>query len=310
VRRVARWASAAVAGALLLAGCGGNGGTSNEGSQAPVPGSAGALLARTGPDVALTPGTSDYAPGSVRVVFLVIDPHGRLIERPRARVWVSRSLDERALVRTTAVLENVGVSGVSESAAGDVTRVYVARFPIEEAGKYVLVAEPEGGTPIQGALDIEVKDPPLAPAVGDKAFPSRTPTIASSGGDLKALTTRRPPDVGLLRYSVADSIKKHKPFVVTFATPQFCTSRACGPVVDVVDAARRRFKGSDIRFIHVEIYENNQPPDVNRWVREWKLQTEPWVFLVGRDGRIKDRFEGSVSVAELTAAVRRNLEAG
>ena len=38
---------------------------------------------------------------------------------------------------------------------------------------------------------------------------------------------------------------------------------------------------------------------------EWRLPTEPWVFLVGRDGVIEQRFEGSVSVAELSAAVRR-----
>jgi glutathione peroxidase-family protein len=31
------------------------------------------------------------------------------------------------------------------------------------------------------------------------------------------------------------------------------------------------------------------------------------VFLVGRDGRIKQRFEGSVSAAELEAAVRARL---
>jgi glutathione peroxidase-family protein len=62
-----------------------------------------------------------------------------------------------------------------------------------------------------------------------------------------------------------------------------------------------------VRFIHVEIYEGNQPPELNRWVKEWKLPTEPWVFLVGRDGRIKARFEGSVSAAELEAAVRARL---
>jgi hypothetical protein len=152
-----------------------------------------------------------------------------------------------------------------------------------------------------------VKDDPAAPAVGEKAFPSRTPTIASSGGDLKALTTRTPPDVGLLRYSVADSLAAHVPFVVTFATPLFCTSRTCGPVVDVVDAVHKQFAGSGVRFIHVEIYKDNQPPETNQWVKEWTLPTEPWVFLVGRDGRIKARFEGSVSKPELAAAVRRYL---
>ena len=34
---------------------------------------------------------------------------------------------------------------------------------------------------------------------------------------------------------------------------------------------------------------------------------EPWAFLVGRDGRVKAKFEGSVSVQELEAAIRRLL---
>ena len=46
---------------------------------------------------------------------------------------------------------------------------------------------------------------------------------------------------------------------------------------------------------------------MNQWVREWGLPSEPWIFLVGRDGRVKARFEGSVSAAELTAAVRKDL---
>ena len=64
--------------------------------------------------------------------------------------------------------------------------------------------------------------------------------------------------------------------------------------------------GSGVRFHHVEIYEGNDPNNpVNRWVREWNLPSEPWVFVVGRDGRVAARFEGHVSVAELQAAVER-----
>ena len=96
--------------------------------------------------------------------------------------------------------------------------------------------------------------------------------------------------------------------MVTFATPKFCTSRTCGPVVDVVDAVRRRFASSPVRFIHVEVFAGNDPAKgYNRWMRQWGLRSEPWTFLVGRDGRVKAKFEGSVSAAELTAAVRRLL---
>jgi hypothetical protein len=42
-------------------------------------------------------------------------------------------------------------------------------------------------------------------------------------------------------------------------------------------------------------------------VKEWRLPTEPWTFLVGGDGRIADRFEGAFSADELERAVRSKL---
>ena len=42
-------------------------------------------------------------------------------------------------------------------------------------------------------------------------------------------------------------------------------------------------------------------------MREWSLPTEPWTFLVGADGKIAARFEGTVSVLELEQSVREQL---
>ncbi len=299
-----RWARLVVvlAAALGAAACGG-------GNNAPsaAKGTLGAELARPGPDVALIQGTSDYATGPVRVTFLVIDSKSRSIERPRARVWVGRSLAAVPLVSTEATLEPIGIPGKSEAATGGVSRIYVARFRLPQPGTYTLVAEPDGEK-IQGFAKLRVARHPQAPAVGDRAIPSRTPTLASAHGNVAGLTTASPPDLSLLRYSVADSMTGHVPFVLVFATPKFCTSRTCGPEVDVAQAVQRRFASTGVRFIHVEVYTDNNPAQgTNRWFREWRLPSEPWVFLVGRDGRIKQRFEGSVSVAELTAAVRSKL---
>jgi hypothetical protein len=81
--------------------------------------------------------------------------------------------------------------------------------------------------------------------------------------------------------------------------------------VDVVEETARRFEDSDVRFIHVEVYEDNDPAKgYNRWVREWRLRTEPWTFAVGRNGTIVDRFEGAVSVHELEDTVRDKLVNG
>ena len=73
----------------------------------------------------------------------------------------------------------------------------------------------------------------------------------------------------------------------------------------------RRSRKTPVRFIHVEIYEDNDPAKgTNRWVDEWKLPSEPFTFVVGADGKVKERFEGTFSVRELTAAVRRELGSG
>jgi len=253
-------------------------------------------------------GTSDYAPGPVRLSFLVVNSQGRAILRPKADVWLARGLGDKPFQRTIASQERIDAAG--SSADGDVTAVYVAHLTVPSPGKYWVLAQPVGGTPIQAIGNLQVAARSESPAVGAHAPASATPTLASTHGDVAALTTRTPPDRDLLRYSVADSLKAKAPFVVTFATPRFCTSRTCGPVVDVVESVARRFRGSGIRFIHVEIYADNDPAKgTNRWVKQWGLPTEPWTFLVGRDGRVKAKLEGAFSRGELTALVRSRLGA-
>jgi hypothetical protein len=295
----------ALATALLVAaGCGGTKGRPRDRVAASA-GTIDALINRPGPDVAAVEGDSDFEPGMIRFSFLVLTEEARPVERREARVWVASRRTARPFARTTARLEPIGVPGRSEEAKGHVSQIYVARFRVPRPGRFWLVAEPEGAR-IQAISVFDVKPKSFSPSIGARAPRSRTPTLADAPAP--ALTTAVPPDRELLRFSVAGALAARKPLVVTFATPRFCTSRTCGPVVDVVNAVRQRFTGTDVRFIHVEVYRDNDPRlGYNRWMREWNLRSEPWTFLVGRDGRIKAKFEGSVSVAELAAAVRSTL---
>ena len=292
---------------LVVGGCGGSGSDSTATATEPGGGETLEQLWREpGDDVAVIPGTANYEPGDVRVSFLVANSKGQLVTLPTARVWVSDGLQDRPFLETKAKLERIGVPGESTA---DATHIYVATLRLPQARKYWMLAEPEGGKEkVQALGNVIVQKNDPAPDVGDQAPASDTPTIASTGGDLAALTTRTPPDESLLQYSVADSLKAKVPFVVAFATPKFCASRTCGPVVDVVEEVQRRLKDEHVRFIHVEVYEDNDPAKgYNRWVNEWNLPTEPWTCLVGADGKIVDRFEGTVSVDELEAAVREKL---
>jgi hypothetical protein len=291
--------------ALLASSCGGSssdasGETTSTQAAAAKP-TLEELWRAPGEDVAVVAGTSDYAAGTNRISFLVVDKQSRLIERPTARVWISHGLEQAPFSSTTARFETIGVPGGESS---DANGIYVAKVTTPTAGRYWYMAEPVGGTKIQALGNLVVRKTSVAPAVGDRAIASKTPTIASTGGDLSALTTSRHPDRGLYQVSVAQALAAHEPFVLTFATPQYCQSRTCGPVVDVVSAVGKQQSSKGVRFIHVEIYADNDPAKgVNRWVTQWHLPTEPFTFVVDRTGVIRTKLEGAFSADELRRAV-------
>jgi hypothetical protein len=296
---VLRAAALGLAACFISAGCGGSSSAQEEPERPTLE----SLWRAPGEDVAITPGSADFGPGPVRLTFLIIDGRGAVVTRPTARIWLARGLEQRPFARTTARSEKIGVEG---SDPADATEIFVTNLELPDPGTYWLLAEPVGGRRIQAVGTVVVKERTAAPDVGAAAPSSRTPTLATA--TLDELSTSRVPDPELYRSSVAGALADRAPFVLVFATPKYCTSRTCGPVVDVVSTVRRDHADSGIRFIHVEIYEGNDPTrGENRWVKEWKLPSEPWVFLVGPDGKVRDRFEGTVSVQELQASLRKHL---
>src|SRR5262249_34179355 len=290
----------ALAGVLITAGCG-----STSSHPSASSGTLEALAQQQGRStIALTPGDADFSPGPIRFSFLVIAKDGRPIAKPTASVWISRGNKRKPHGRSVARLERVGVPGLS---AGPVPSIYVTRLHAPGPGTYWVLAQPHGST-VSALGNLVVAPQSYSMAVGARAPRSDTPTLTTSHGRLAPLPTPTHPDRRLYTTSVAQAAAAHEPFVVTFATPKFCTSRTCGPVVDVVSKVRQELARTPVRFIHVEVYKDNDPAKgYNRWMRQWGLESEPWVFLVGRDGRIKAKFEGSVSVAELRTAVESTL---
>jgi len=139
------------------------------------------------------------------------------------------------------------------------------------------------------------------PRVGQRPPKIHTPTPSDVGGDLSKITTRVPPDTQN-RVDFAEALGR-EPIFLLFATPQFCQSRVCGPVVDVAEQVKDRF-GDRAAFIHMEIYNDNDPSkNVRPQVRAFHLPSEPWLFAIGRDGVIKAEIEGAFGVDRLTKVV-------
>lgn len=276
---------------------------------ADLPGWVEAHLARKdGDDLVVVFGTADHGVGANRISFVVVRPDGSLVQVPRAEINFAPE-DAPASARARATLVPLGAhvhpKGSKPHDHPGATDLYVASVRFPRPGRYWFVVEPQG-TSIQAAGALHVTRRTVSPEVGSKAIPSDNPTL--DGAPAEQITTARPPDTELLRYSIADSLDAGAPFVVAFATPLFCQTRTCGPTVEVVDRVRKRFARAGVRFIHVEIFEDNDPQKgTNKWVEEWRLPTEPWIFVVDRKGIIRAKFEGSVSVDELVLAVREHL---
>jgi hypothetical protein len=143
------------------------------------------------------------------------------------------------------------------------------------------------------------------PEVGEKPPHVQTDTLASAKGDVSKIDTRQPPD-DMHGDSFADVVGK-KPVALLFATPQLCQSRVCGPVVDIAAQMKAKY-GKQIDFIHQEVYVDNNPKKgIRPPMRAFHLATEPWLFVVGRDGRITARLEGSVGVKAFEQALKTAL---
>ena len=80
--------------------------------------------------------------------------------------------------------------------------------------------------------------------------------------------------------------------------------------MDIVLDVQKRMAGTPMRFIHAEIYKDNNPEQgVAQWVSEWGLVSEPWVFVVDANGNVTAKYEGAVTADELEAAARATLDA-
>jgi hypothetical protein len=170
----------------------------------------------------------------------------------------------------------------------------------------------QGLGPQRAAATFAVAEEPALPAPGDPAPATENLTLASEGVpeaaiDSRVVTEGKVPDPELHRWTIARALEEGRPALVVFATPVYCVSQFCGPVTDMVQDLARRY-GDRAVFIHVEIWKDYEAQQLNdaaaRWLRMPNGDlTEPWLFLIGPDGRILDRWSPLWSEQEVAAAL-------
>jgi hypothetical protein len=186
--------------------------------------------------------------------------------------------------------------------------VYGADVPFAKKGSYAVLSATKTSGGLTGAtsqVNVLARSADPIPAVGSKAPKVHTDTLESAKGDVTKIDTRQPPS-DMHAVDFADVVGK-KPVVLLFSTPQLCQSRVCGPVTDIALQMKAKY-GSKMDFIHQEVYvDNNAQKGLRKPLQEFHLQTEPWLFVVNRQGIITARLEGSIGVREFENAVKTGL---
>jgi hypothetical protein len=187
--------------------------------------------------------------------------------------------------------------------------VYGADVPLKKDGDYSVLSATLGsdgkllGAP--GSIKVLKKSSDPIPQVGQKAPKVHTDTLETAKGDVSKIDTRSPPS-DMHAKDFADVVGK-QPVALLFSTPQLCQSRVCGPVTDIALQMEAKY-GKRMTFIHQEVYVDN---DVQKGLRpplqQFHLQTEPWLFVVNKQGTITARLEGSIGVREFENAVKTGL---
>lgn len=172
---------------------------------------------------------------------------------------------------------------------------YAFEFTPAMVGFYDFTMEVEGAEVISQFQVIEADAAEIVDRIGpgDEMPPLMTPTVDDARG-VNPICTREPA-CSLHDHTVADLVGTG-PMALLVATPAFCQTVICGPVLDLLVDLVPEFPG--ISFVHAEVFtdptQNETPPVIEDFapvVRELGLPYEPVLYVVDGDGVVRDRLD-------------------
>ena len=254
--------------------------------------------------------SSVLVPGTNRLAFGVIGSDQAFVYGKTA-VYVAADPSQKASGPYPAPADSMQVEppfrsqNAAAGASSDIEAIYAAQVPFQRAGKYSVLVVTKAPAGLVGApTEVQVAASEI-PEVGDAPPRIHTDTVASAGGNIEAIDTRRPPS-GLHDVDFATVLGK-KPIALLFSTPALCQSRVCGPVTDIALQLSKEY-GDRVTFIHQEVFrENDLAKGLRPQLTAFGLETEPWLFTIGADGRVAARLEGAFGVNAFERAVRAAL---
>jgi hypothetical protein len=260
----------------------------------------------------LIAGVGELTCGRNRILFTFLDKSNVPVGAPDRKASIALYNLGRDSNTPIATVDGTFTWAIEEERG-----IYVAYADLPEAGIYgaefstaIGSAEPEK---IRMTFQVQPSSPLVR--VGQRAPSTDNPTLDDVDNDVARISTDTDPLPALYEKSVADALAAGEPFLVAFATPKFCATAQCGPTLDRLKPFVERYPG--VTFINVEPYkltfedgslQADLDPATSQLVPveatlEWGLVSEPWVFVVDRDGVVVGSFGLIFADEELTTAL-------
>lgn len=241
------------------------------------------------------PGGQEFVRGSQRLPLGLADDKGASIVGAPAKVWVGQG------ARATGPFDAAYRTYAHTLLDDDPHGFHVVPADIPFTGVVDVMVEAIG---LYGFTTIEVRAKPFAPSAGQPAIAVATPTTGHPRG-VKNICTRTPP-CGMHTERLDLVLGDGKPVVFSLSSPKLCSSRTCGPVVDEILDVRRAHEDA-AHFIHAEVYKGDSATVTSPTFDAWKVQSEPWTWIIDGEGIVRARFEGPVVASEIEPALRAVL---
>jgi hypothetical protein len=300
---------ALIGGVLLVAAACGSATVTPTPSTATVSGGSGK------PAVIPIPISSGFRVGDNRTVFTLTDASGqKQVAGPDRTLSIGYHGPNGETIAPTPQTFIWALEGVNGVYVGHAT------FPTASQWTADFTTAASGSPAETSTFSFDVQDRLAVVSPGDQAPAVKTPTLADVGGDVSKVSSDPKPVPAFYQTSEDAALAAHKPFVLVFATPKFCQTSVCGPTLDKLKPVAAAHP--EMTFINVEPYQldsssgtlqpvldaNNQLIPVAA-TNAFKLSTEPYVFVVGADGKVSASFELVFSPEEIEAAIKA-VEAG
>lgn len=181
---------------------------------------------------------------------------------------------------------------------------YTFGFTPEEPGFFNYTVHTDAGD-FPSQVTVAPADDPVVSTIvrpGSPMPPLQTPTVADARG-VDPICTREPA-CALHDRTVAEVVGT-APMAVMVATPAYCKTAICGPVLDLMLEAMGGFPG--VSFVHVEPFADpaSGELDLSPAAVELGLPFEPIFYTVGPDGIVRDRLDYIFDGSEITETIAR-----